>query len=138
MPAPQAVRLEWTGSRLAFLGQGVDPPSPAVAFDGDRDTGPSPMQTLLLAMAGCSGADVVVILKKMRVRLEALAVEVEGVRRDEEPRRYVAVTLRFRMRGHGLDAGKAERAVSLSLEKYCSVIHSLASDIEVRHEIVLE
>jgi len=138
MPVSQRVRLEWTGERLAFSGQGVDPPSPAVAVDGDRESGPSPMQTLLLAVAGCSSADVVVILKKMRVRLETLAVEVDGVRRDEEPRRYVAMTLRFRMRGQGLDAAKAERAVGLSLEKYCSVIHSLAPDTEVRHEIVLE
>jgi putative redox protein len=95
------------------------------------------MQTLLLAAAGCAGSDVVSILAKMRVGLEALTVDVEGVRRDEEPRRYVEIRYRFSLRGDGLDAAKAERAVALSLEKYCSVIHSMAPDIAVRHEIVL-
>jgi putative redox protein len=95
------------------------------------------MQMLLLAAAGCAGADVVSILAKMRAGLEALTVDVQGVRRDEEPRRYVEIRFRFALRGNGLDLAKAERAVTLSLEKYCSVIHSLAPDIPVRHEIVL-
>jgi putative redox protein len=93
------------------------------------------MQALLLACAACSGADAVVILQKMRVQLSALEVEVEGTRRDEEPRRYVAVRFRFRLAGAGLDRAKAERAVSLSLEKYCSVVHSLAPDVDVAHDI---
>jgi putative redox protein len=91
----------------------------------------------LLAAAGCSGSDVVSILAKMRVDLRRCEVEVRGVRRDEEPRRYVAIRFRFTLAGAGLDRAKAERAVDLSLEKYCSVIHSLAPDIAVDREIVL-
>lgn len=93
------------------------------------------MLTLLLAAASCSGADVVAILAKMRVGLRSLVVDVEGTRRDEEPRRYVAVRFLFRMSGEKLDRAKAERAVSLSLEKYCSVIHSMAPDISIHHDI---
>jgi putative redox protein len=93
------------------------------------------MQVLLLACASCTGADVVLILQKMRVRLTTLEIEVEGTRRDEEPRRYVALRFRFRLAGGGLDLGKAERAVSLSLEKYCSVVHSLAPDVGITHDI---
>lgn len=95
------------------------------------------MLALLLVCAGCSGADVVVLLRKMRVKLRSLAVEVQGTRRDQEPRRYVAIRFRYRMAGDGLDRGKAERAVGLSLDKYCSVVHSLAPDIAVEYDIEL-
>lgn len=137
MPMERAVRLTWDGRGMRFTGGGVVPPSPPVVVDGDAESGPAPMQMLLLAAAGCAGADVVSILAKMRAGLEALTVDVQGVRRDEEPRRYVEIRFRFALRGNGLDLAKAERAVTLSLEKYCSVIHSLAPDIPVRHEIVL-
>ncbi len=95
------------------------------------------MLALLLAAAGCSAADVVVILKKMRVELTQLTVEVLGTRRDEEPRRYTEITFRFRAGGSKLGREQLERAVALSLEKYCSVVHSLAADIDVRHEVAL-
>ena len=64
-------------------------------------------------------------------------MDVVGTRRDEEPRRYIAIHLRFAMDGDGLDQAKAERAVNLSLEKYCSVVSSLAPDIAISHEIVI-
>ncbi len=137
MPQAREARLEWTGERLQFTGAGVEPATPSVTIDGDGGAGPSPMLTLLLACAGCSGADVVVMLKKMRVDLRSLTVDVRGTRRDEEPRRYVEIAFRYRLAGEGLDRAKAERAVTLSLEKYCSVVHSLAPDIRVDHEIEL-
>ncbi|MDH3496804.1 MAG: OsmC family protein [Gemmatimonadota bacterium] len=137
MPFERAVHLAWSGDGLAFEGHGTEPASPAIAIDGDGATGPGPMQALLLAAAGCTGSDVVLILRKMRVTLHRLEVDVVGVRRDEEPRRYIELRLRFTLAGEGLDRAKAERAVTLSLEKYCSVVHSLAPDIPVRHEIVL-
>jgi putative redox protein len=137
MPSTRTVRLTWSGTGMRFAGGGTTPASPPIVVDGDGSEGPSPMQTLLLAAAGCAGSDVVSILGKMRVELRDLVVEVTGLRRDEEPRRYVEIAFRFAMAGEGLDRAKAERAVRLSLEKYCSVVHSLAPDITVRHEIVL-
>jgi putative redox protein len=95
------------------------------------------MITLLLAAAGCSAADVVLILKKMRVAVRSLRIDVTGTRRATEPRRYMSIRFRFEMSGDGLDAAKAERAVALSIEKYCSVVASLAPDITVEHEVVL-
>ena len=135
MPQTRAVRLTWTGEGMRFSGAGTDPETPGITIDGDGVAGPSPMLTLLLAAASCSGADVVAILAKMRVGLRSLAVDVEGTRRDEEPRRYVAVRFHFHLSGENLDRAKAERAVSLSLEKYCSVIHSMAPDISIHHDI---
>jgi len=137
MPTERAVRLTWTGDGMRFEGGGTEPQTPPIVVDGDGQAGPSPMITLLLAAAGCSGSDVVSILAKMRVDLRRCEVEVRGVRRDQEPRRYVAIRFRFTLAGTGLDRAKAERAVDLSLEKYCSVIHSLAPDIAVDREIVL-
>ena len=135
MPDKRGVKLDWTGERLRFTGGGTEPATPEIVVDGDNEAGPSPMLALLLAAAGCTGADVVVMLKKMRVALESLSIEVQGTRRDEHPKRYTDIRYRFSMAGEGLDRTKAERAVQLSLEKYCSVIHSMAPDISVEHEI---
>ena len=133
----RAVRLDWLGKGMRFRAVGTEPATPAVEIDGDGNSGPSPMITLLFAAAGCSGSDVVSILQKMRVQLARLSVEVRGQRRGEQPRRYIAVHYRYLISGEGVDQAQAERAVSLSLEKYCSVVHSLAPDIKVSHEVVL-
>ena len=96
------------------------------------------MLTLLLAAAACTGSDVVVILEKMRVNLRGLRIEVAGTRREEEPRRYVALHLDYHLGGEAIDLVKARRAIDLSLEKYCSVIHSLAPDIAVTYALSLD
>jgi putative redox protein len=126
--------LTWT-SGLAFTGGAPDGPS--VVIDGDSALGPSPMIALLLAAAGCTGADVVSILEKMRVGLSSLRIEITGTRREEQPRRYVALHLVFHIAGRDLDETKARRAIELSLEKYCSVVHSLAPDIAITYALLL-
>jgi len=133
----RSVRLEWLGRGMRFRAVGTEPATPAIEIDGDGGSGPSPMITLLMAAGGCTGSDVVSILQKMRVQLAQVLVEVSGERREEQPRRYVALHYRYQISGEGLDQDQAERAVSLSLEKYCSVIHSFAPDIKVTHEVVL-
>jgi putative redox protein len=110
---------------------------PTILVDGDSQTAVSPVELLLLAAATCSAADVVAILQKQRVALRALDVHVSGTRRDEQPRRYTAIHFRFAVAGEGADEAKARRAVELSLEKYCSVIASLAPDIRVTHDIAI-
>jgi putative redox protein len=122
---------------MQFTGHGVQPPSPAVPIDADGETGPSPMQALLMASAGCSGADVIHILGKMRIELRSLEIDVEGVRREEDPRRYVSVHLRFALDGDDLSMQQAERAVELSVQKYCSVLQTFAPDVQITHEIAL-
>jgi putative redox protein len=117
---------------------GSEPGGPAITVDGDKIMGPGPMLTLLLAAAACTGSDVVLILEKMRVNLRGLRIEVAGTRREEEPRRYVAIHLDYHLGGEGIDPVKARRAIDLSLEKYCSVIHSLAPDITVTYALSLD
>lgn len=127
--------LTWS-HQMVFSG-GV-PDGPTIPIDGDGAAGPSPMVLLLLAAGSCTGSDIVSILEKMRVGLRSLTIEVTGTRREELPRRYVALHLRFRLSGTDLDEAKASRAITLSLEKYCSVVHTLAPDVALTHELVLE
>jgi putative redox protein len=122
---------------MRFRAVGTEPATPAIEIDGDGNSGPSPMITLLMAAGGCTGADVVSILQKMQVQLAQVLVEITGVRCEEHPRRYLEVHYRYQVSGEGLDRQKADRAVTLSQEKYCSVLHSLAPDIKVTHEVVL-
>ena len=128
------VALSWQEG-LRF--EGGEAGGPSITIDGDNAGGPGPMLTLLLAAAGCTGSDVVVILQKMRIQLRELRIEAEGVRRVEEPRRYVSIHLTYRMSGAGLDEAKARRAIDLSLQKYCSVVHSLAADLAVTYALSL-
>jgi putative redox protein len=95
------------------------------------------MLTLLLAAASCSGSDVVLILKKMRIELQDLLIQVTGQRREQEPRRYTSIHFDYHIAGKGLDNEKANRAVSLSVEKYCSVIHSLAPEIAITYAVTV-
>jgi putative redox protein len=126
------VTLAWEQG-LSF--RGGEPGGPAILIDGDNSAGPGPMVTLLLAAASCTGSDVVVILRKMQVPFRTLSIEVSGTRREAEPRRYTAVHLEYRIGGPGVDPVKVRRAIDLSLEKYCSVIHSLAPDIAITYAL---
>jgi putative redox protein len=120
---------------LQFVGGQVG--GPVMTIDGNNAAGPGPMVALLLAAAGCTGSDVVLILEKMRVSFKELQIEVSGVRREKEPRRYVSLHFEYRIAGAGIDVGKARRAIDLSLEKYCSVVHSLAPDIAITYALAL-
>jgi putative redox protein len=128
------ITLSWRGD-LRF--EGGEPGGPTILIDGDNRQAPGPMLTLLLAAASCSGSDVVSILQKMRVELREVRIEAAGVRREEEPRRYLSLHLVYRVRGAGIDEAKARRAIDLSIGKYCSVMHSLAPDIRVTYDLDL-
>lgn len=128
------VRMSWAGEGLAFRGGAAG--APPTAVDGDSREAPSPMQMLLVSLAGCMGADVCDILEKSRVPLEALEVEVEGTRAARPPRRFEEIRLVYRVRGPAEEHEKRlRRAVELSRDTYCSVLHSLRQDLDVEIEI---
>ncbi len=135
MAAARPVTLVWKEG-MRFEGGATG--GPTVPVDAEGQTAPSPMAALLVALAGCTGADVVSILRKQRADLRGFRVEVTGERRDEHPKRYTAITLTYHVRGPALSEAAVRHAIGLSLEKYCSVTHSLAKDIVLRHELVLE
>lgn len=100
--------------------------------DGDGVAGASPVESLLIALASCMGADVVELLKKMRVPFAGLSVRAEGDRRPDPPRRYTAIRLVYRVDGVAGDAdAKLQRAVDLSRDTYCSVLHTLQPDLDL-------
>ncbi|MEZ4378347.1 MAG: OsmC family protein [Gemmatimonadales bacterium] len=126
--------ITWDGD-LVFTGGAPDGPS--ITMDSAGVRGPSPVTALLLAGAGCSGMDVVSILEKQRATLVTCRIEAIGRRAADHPRRITEVTLRFHLTGEGITRAGAERAVELSVSKYCSVMLSLNPDIPVTTEVVL-
>jgi putative redox protein len=128
------IAMRWR-EQLVF--EGGAPGRPVIVVDGAGAAATSPVELLLLAAATCSAADVVAILGKQRVVLRSLDVLVRGTRREAEPRRYTALHMVFTVSGEGADDAKARRAIDLSLEKYCSVVASLAPDIRVTYDLAL-
>jgi len=120
------ITLEWIDD-LRFEGKAG---TAAVAIDGDGMRGTSPVNLLLEAIGSCAAADVVDILRKGRQDIQGMQVEVSAGRREGHPRSLKSLELRFKIRGP-VDETKARRAVDLSLEKYCSVFHSLRMDISL-------
>ncbi len=129
------VRLSWLGSGLAYAGHS-ESGGPSVVIDGSNEQGPSPMDMLLLGVAACMGIDIQAILRKSRVRLDALDFRVSGTRAGDYPRRYTRISFDIAVAGPGPgDAARVERAVELSRDKYCSALNSLRPDIEITMHI---
>ena len=121
---PSVVDLVWEHD-LVFGGRAGDL---QLKLDSDSVEGPSPMQALALALAGCMAMDVVHVLKKGRHDLRGLKANLTGERAGEEPRRFTAITLHYTVTGD-VPKPAVERAIELSKEKYCSVWHSMRHDI---------
>lgn len=85
-----------------------------------------------MSLAGCMALDVKHILEKGRLPVEEVEVEISGDRAEDHPRRFTAVRMRIRVKGPGEDGrAKLDRAVQLSRETYCSVLHTLRPDLEM-------
>ncbi len=134
--AKSTVDLEWD-DKLSFstVLDGHRISIDAAAESGGEDKGPRPKQLMLVALAGCTGMDVVSILKKMRVELDGFNVTVEGELTDEHPRYYRSMHVIYRFSGADLPEDKLQKAVSLSEERYCGVSALYKKAIEVTTEI---
>lgn len=113
----------------------------SLRMDGPADLGAPgtslrPMETVLAALAGCSGIDVVKILSQQKEPLSGLSIEVEGTRKDAVPAVFTEIAIKFVIKGPVAE-NKARRAVALSMEKYCSVTRMLEPTVAIRHEVVL-
>lgn len=116
------VSLKWQGN-MAFESDinGHKIVLDAAPDNGGENKGPRPKPLVLLALAGCTGMDVVSILKKMRVELEGLEIKVEGEIADDHPKTFENMKVIYEFKGKDLPLDKLEKAVSLSEEKYCGV-----------------
>lgn len=98
---------------------------------------PSPMEVLLMSLGACTGMDVVSILKKMRQNIEEFKVIVEGKRREEHPKIYTEVKIKYVAKGD-IDERKLEKAIRLSYDKYCPIISMLKQVAKVSYEYEIQ
>lgn len=128
-------RVTWTGERT-FLGQAES--GHAIAFGSAGESGlkpgPSPMELLLLGTGGCSAYDVVHILERGREPVSDVMVELDATRAETDPKVYTRIHMHFVVKGRGLNPSKVERAVSLSIEKYCSASAMMAATATLTHD----
>jgi putative redox protein len=134
MSATQTVIAKWVGDHNFDAGR---PGRPTARFDGDGQSGPSPVDGVLAALGTCTAVDVVDILAKRRTPVESLEIEVVAKRVDTIPRHLEHVTLIYRIGGAGIERIHAERAVQLAVEKYCSVRDSIRPDVPVEWKVEL-
>ncbi|TVP59222.1 MAG: OsmC family peroxiredoxin [Gemmatimonadales bacterium] len=127
---PRTASLRWSGEGMVFEGRVAS--EALTMIDGDSAAGPSPMELLLMSLAGCMAIDIRMILEKSRVDVKELAVRIEGMRADEEPKRFTRIEMVFELTGPTPDDDhRVARAIQLSRDKYCSVHHTLRPDLEV-------
>ncbi|MPN48429.1 Protein YhfA [bioreactor metagenome] len=110
----------------------------ASAENGGNDLGPSPKALLLAGLIGCSGIDIMSITKKLKVELDDVNVDIEAEVRDEDPKIYNYIKVIYRFKGKNVQYDKVERAVKLSMEKYCGVSAMLEKAVPITYEVVVE
>ncbi len=129
------VRVKWAGERT-FIGEaGSGHKIVFGAANGDSPKpGPSPMELMLLGTGGCSAYDVVSILEKGREPVEDVQVEISAERAEADPKVFVKMHLHFIVKGRGINPAKVERAISLSVDKYCSASAMMAKSAVLTHD----
>jgi len=104
---------------------------------GGENKGPKPKPLMLVALAGCTGMDVVSMLAKMRVELEDFSIEVEANLTEEHPKYFDAFTIVYTFKGKDLPMAKLEKAVNLSQERYCGVSDMYRHFAKIDHKIIV-
>lgn len=133
------VNVNWSGD-MAFDVEvnGFNLKIDAAEAVGGKNGGPRPKPLILVALGGCTGMDVVSILKKMRIEPEYFNVEVSGEMTEEHPKYYNKLHIRYIFKGKDLPMDKLEKAVNLSQDRYCGVSAMLAKAATITHEIAVE
>lgn len=114
-----------------------------VSIDLDSPTegsgaGPSPMQAVLMSLAGCSGMDVMAIMRKKRQPVQALSVVASGTRGTAYPKPYTSIQLEYRFVGTGINPDACVRAIELSRDSYCPVWAMLRPSVEISYTYTIE
>lgn len=127
--------VRWT-EKMAFVGKGESNHSIVMDTEprvGGEDAAVRPMELILLALAGCTGMDVVSILRKMRVDFDSFRIEVEAERSEEHPKVYESIGLRYIIAGDEIPEDRFARAIELSQDRYCPVTAMLRQTVELTH-----
>ena len=134
------IQLVYTGEGAAFKGYNTD--GNELILDGSPDLGgqgkgPRPMEMVLFGLAGCMAMDVLHIIQKARASLEKAELQVSAKRVDAIPAVFEQIHLCFRLGGEGLTEKIAQRAIDLSLDRYCSVAQMLSPKVKITAEVHL-
>jgi putative redox protein len=128
---------------LQFIG--IPSSGHAVVMDGGessggRNSGASPSELLLLGLGGCSGMDVISILKKKRQAVSGFSISVRGKSAEEYPKKFTDIEIVFSVKGKNISEEAVKKAIDLSMNKYCSVKATLegSAKISYSYEIVQE
>jgi len=123
------VFLESTFGELNF--RGTNERGQTMQFSGSKEA-VSPMESVLMAAAACSSIDVETLLKKMRQDVKSISVEIDSTRADDVPAVFTKMHLHYIINGD-VKEDKAQKAVQMSMEQYCSVSLMLAKAVEITH-----
>ncbi|MGH9882713.1 MAG: OsmC family protein [Pyrinomonadaceae bacterium] len=112
---------------------GITPSGHAITFDTnhERNSAPTPVELLLVALGSCTGVDVVSILRKKREEVIEYRVEISGERRDDHPRAFTRMEVRHIVKGRNISPKSLAQAIELSETKYCSVAATLRPTVEI-------
>jgi len=105
---------------------------------GGEDAGVRPMELLLIGLGGCTGMDVISILRKMRIEFDSLRIELKAEKNDEHPKVYRRIEMKYVITGPDVPEDKFLRAIQLSQERYCSASAMLrkTADFKTSHQII--
>ena len=132
----ESVNVKWIDG-MSFEAEAMDY---KITMDADpevggRKKGPKPKLLLLVALAGCTGMDIVSLLNKMRVEFDKLNIMVDGTTADEHPKKFMNITITYELTGKNIDRSKVEKAIIMSQEKYCSVSATLKESVRMDYLI---
>ena len=109
-----------------------------IKIDGARHNGFGPKSLLLSGLAGCSGIDIVDILKKMRVEFSEFSIEVKAEQTDENPKVYKDIYITYKLSTDKENEDKVRKAIDLSLEKYCGVSAMLKKNSPIHYKLEIQ
>ena len=109
-----------------------------IKIDGDKKHGHGPKALLLSGLAGCSGIDLVDVLKKMRVEFSDLEIEVEAAQTEDHPKVFTEVNITYHIKTNTENEDKVKKAIDLSLEKYCGVAAMLRKNSPLNYKLVIK
>lgn len=127
-------KIEWKG-KMQFVGQADNSPS-VTLDDSDGKTGPTPMEMVLMGIAGCTAMDVISIMRKKRAEVTGFQVHITGERAEDHPKRYTKISIEFVLEGKSISPRDVERSIELSATRYCSAIASVSAPVETSYRIV--
>ncbi len=122
--------VEYAGDDF-FIGTTTSGHAQVIDINGERSAATGPFELVQVALGGCTGADVISVLKKKRQQVTSYRLEITATRRDEHPRSYKRIEVKHVVRGRGISEKAVAQAVQLSTDKYCGVIASLRPTAEI-------